>query len=440
MSSTSTPPNRREGFAEHLTHSQLMLSAFTVVLLLAGWSIFVWFGIGTLFAPPTPPTPHPSPIPVGPPSPAPVKPPIPIVKPHAPKEVPYDEAERDLLAGLQRSDITARLQPLQKRLEETQSLNLVWTRRMQDLRTNADGRRLATREIARTIQFLEQVAESVPLDQVRRYLLDIQAVLQDARLPLPSLHEVDLRLSETNTQLSQALLTLQRNQAAVTQLLAQATTPQAQTLQQALDTLTQQDEQELQHAVTMQIELLKKNQAAEQRAALDRQQQLNAELVDAANTLAGLESQTAQTLRAAQDESQVSTQMREAKRAAAIREMERAYPAVRALLTPFTSTGLRQLDESSRLVPTVDSLPLSYAGLLRSGALEDGPKGLEILFRLAQPVDGFGKTNDRPLGAFPELRSEFDVSKPEIVKTLKQAQAFLRAHGTAMVEAKLLSP
>lgn len=330
MSSTSTPPSRPEGFAEHLTHSQLMLSAFTVVLLLAGWSIFVWFGIGTLLAPPTPPIPQPLPTPVGPPSPAPVKPSIPIVKPHAPKkEVPYDEAERDLLAGLQRSDITARLQPLQKRLEETQSLNLVWTRRMQDLRTNADGRRLATREIARTIQFLEQVAASVPLDEVRQDLLDIQAVLQDARLPLPSLHEVVLRLSEANTQLSQALLTLQRNQAAVTQLLAQAATPQAQTLQQALDTLVQQDEQEIQHAVKAQVNALRESHATEQRTAVDRQQELKVALADASNTLAGLESQTVHALRAAQGESQMSAKELEVKRAAAIKDMEQAYPAVR---------------------------------------------------------------------------------------------------------------
>ncbi len=430
---TSTSPNNRRGVAEHLTHSQLMLSAFTVVLLLAGWSIFVWFGIGTLLAPPAPPTPPPSPSPVGPQPPIPVKPPV-------SKEMPYEEVERDLLGTLQRSEITARLLPLQKLLDEAQSLNLGWTRRIQDLRTSADGRRLATVDFARRIRFLEQAAAQIKLDEIRQDLDKIDVQVRDVRGSLPSFHEVDVTVSRASTELTSATATLRQCEMAIKQMLSASPQSQADSLQQVLDSLDQQDSSDIKAMVNSRLEKLKEAQTDAERVAFDRQRQLKADLKNASMALGQQETESAEILRTAQDADKATAKSLADQRAAAKKQLQQDYPAVRTLLTPFTSSGYRQLDASSRLVPTADSLPLSYSGLLRSGALEDTKKGLEALFRIGQQKDGFGATNDRSLGAFPELTSEFDIGKPDIVKKLKQAQSFLRTYGEAMVEAKLLSP
>ncbi len=78
--------------------------------------------------------------------------------------------------------------------------------------------------------------------------------------------------------------------------------------------------------------------------------------------------------------------------------------------------------------------------LLRVGALEDDLKGLEILYYLGR-VDRSNGRSDRPQGSFPDGSIwEFAVQKPEIIRQLKAIQEFLRRHGEAMMDAKLLSP
>ena len=49
--------------------------------------------------------------------------------------------------------------------------------------------------------------------------------------------------------------------------------------------------------------------------------------------------------------------------------------------------------------------------------------------------------NDRPLGSFPRFNSwVIDPNKPESIRELKAIRDFLRRHGEAMVEGKLLAP
>jgi hypothetical protein len=233
----STPPTNR---LDNVKRSSHILTAFTVALLLAGWTIFAWFGLKP-FLSPTQPVPQPPVQPVTVvETPTPVNPPPTKTTTVDPK-VTYAEAEKKLLHDLQRLELGSRLKPLQARWLELQTRHAAWTQRMKGLRTSDEGRRLASTALARQVKFLEWTVQQLSLSEPDRQLLDLQRSLDAFESPTPKLSEWDQRLTALESQLTTADTTIQHCDAALSQLLANATSPHTQTLQQALDSMSETD-------------------------------------------------------------------------------------------------------------------------------------------------------------------------------------------------------
>lgn len=161
-------------------------------------------------------------------------------------------------------------------------------------------------------------------------------------------------------------------------------------------------------------------------------------MLDAKLKLADAEKQARQQIESANRAAEKAEQAREAELAQAIDRMKTAYPAVRDLLIPLTTPGYRQISSANRLDTTADKEPLSYTGLLRKGVLENTDRGIEDLFYLVQPAAAAGR-NDRPMGAFPEYNAVNSIENATTREKVKQAQAFIRLHGNAMVKTGLLA-
>ena len=227
---------------------------------------------------------------------------------------------------------------------------------------------------------------------------------------------------------------------AIDSMLKAAQIQQPNTLAVAIAKLSQTDAQEIEDSVARQIAATEKNHILERQKAENRQTQLKNEVADSLKRLKESEAESKRKLDASIAAIESSAQAIVEKRAEARRKMEEAYPAVRSLLLPFTTPGYKQLNPKNCWEMTVDSKPVSYSGLLRTGMLVDDIKYLKIFFNMSCSYDGIHFFNDRPQGDFPLERSEFDIDNPAILNKLRKAQAFLRTHGEAMVEAKLLSP
>ena len=182
------------------------------------------------------------------------------------------------------------------------------------------------------------------------------------------------------------------------------------------------------------------SQASQIDNAIKQGTSLKSELEQARLRFKRVQQQSIDQTDAIQRSTRQAQQEQSTQAANAIAAMRGAYPAVRELLTPFTTSGYRQPGPSGRLKTTANSQPLSYSGLLRMRALEDSKKGREILFYAVQPSNAFGKLNDRPLGNFPRYGNFNDIDKAEVQQKLKRAQTFLRNHGEAMTETGMLSP
>ncbi|MCA9257939.1 MAG: hypothetical protein KDA61_02010 [Planctomycetales bacterium] len=127
-----------------------------------------------------------------------------------------------------------------------------------------------------------------------------------------------------------------------------------------------------------------------------------------------------------------------AQRAAALAKV---MPEVRSLLAPFITPGYVQPARgrgSYNLETTTEKKPVSLERLKLVGALDDTSKGHFYLLRFGGGRNTSG--NRRPLGSFPNyLGGDISVNVQSVPR-VKRAQALLREHGEALVEAQLLSP
>lgn len=126
-------------------------------------------------------------------------------------------------------------------------------------------------------------------------------------------------------------------------------------------------------------------------------------------------------------------------RAGARKDLEDVLQDIRNQLTPFITPGYTQPKSKYELETTVEKAPVSYAALLRVGALESDQEGLHTLLRIGGSKRP-GYTNDRALGRFPQYLSDLQLNELTVIRDLQFAQRLLREHGQAMVEAGLLSP
>lgn len=116
-------------------------------------------------------------------------------------------------------------------------------------------------------------------------------------------------------------------------------------------------------------------------------------------------------------------------------DYERELPQLKSLLKPFITGGYAQPKSTNEMTFVSDKKPISYSGLRRVGALDEGEDGLEILARIGGSKSD-RPCNDRPLGTFPP----YDLNSSSKAAQIKEAQRLLRGYGLLMVEDRLLSP
>lgn len=412
--------------------SQIVTVLTAAALLLCGWLLFVLFAVG-----PTLglwwPTPTPQPLP----QPAPT--PTPYVN-DVERSDKYASQEQLVLLRMQRTEFESRTAALMTNVVTVEQRIHHWERRIQSLLHSDEGRRLGSS--ARQIRFLlSQVPlTATDLQQLRASIAKVRETFAQAASPLTDLKTSDDQLDAVENRLRSATTKFDVLESALNELLSDSPpAPNGLTLGEALAALETQAEAGIRQAASEKAKEVKGRHDREIGAAQDQRDSLRGRRDVAESDLRRIEIESQQQLKESENQRKEQLRELELKRQAARKQMEEALPEFRDRLSPFISAGHRQLGSFNNAETVVDAVPISYSALLRLGALNDEIKGLELLLTLGGS-DPVRSMNDRPAGAFPKYTSEFDIKKPEIIRELKAIQGFLRQHGEAMVDAKLLAP
>lgn len=416
-----------------ITRSSLVVSSLVVLALMSGWGIFLYLGIGSLI--PSKPQPKPSPDDR-------------ISKPDTTmtgtesgtSEAEYREAERLFVLELQRDELHERLESTRASLELARNISHQFHARKEALQTSDTGRRLATLDAARKVKFLTAFPEQLDLDPFVSQMSQAERLMQSTDQPLSNFGQLVQQLIEIESKFDLHNRQYETAINGLDQLLNEYPVAQTITLEEATAQFESSDARTVPEQVAARIADEQSVLTSQMQTATDRVETLNLQLRQARKRLDAMSEDAQLALESSQRSLLTNEQELSDQKAQDVARMKQAYTAVRALLIPFTTPGFRQQAASGKLEVTSDKQPLSYAGLLRTGALEESDEGLEKLFRMAQTFDGYSKFNDRPQGAFPTLRDHQDIKKADVRAKLKRAQTFLLEHGEAMVEAGLLSP
>lgn len=352
----------------------------------------------------------------------------------------YASQEPAFLLRLQRTEFESRTAKLTALLDMVEPRLQKQQRRIDSLLKNDEGRRLVP--VARQVRFLLAKLQSAAADlqQRREEITAVREAFLQAAVPLTDLDPYDRQLAHTATKLHSVTSFLDLFDSALDELLAEApATATGPTLDEALMALNVPAEDEARRIVSEKERVLRMRHAEAIAAAQEQLDSLRDRLEIAKTELR--QSETEAEKRLSDAKTQQAEQQRELdqKRQAARKRMEQALPDFQSRLSPFITKGYRQVNTRHQFATVIEAQPLSYSALVRVGALNDSAAGLEILLMMGHNHQ-FRGMNDRPSGDFPKYTSEFDIKKPEVIQELKAIQAFLREHGEAMVDAKLLTP
>ena len=411
---------------------QLLMSVVTVGMLMLCWLAFAFMAFGSIWSDHAAPVPTPNSD--ADPQPTPV-----IEKTNEPlppkfSESEYTTAERAMLLKLQRIELDPRLTALKNQLDEIEKQATGWQRRISELMTRSEGRRLAVEDTALRVRFLDATVQTElsRLAGVREWLNDIRQTVSRSRGPLSTYDQIETRVLESGSGIAAVTRIIEQAESMLDQMLSKASDPQDQTLEAFLATLEQQTEQSIKEEVTRRLDALEGAHAAELKAANDNHSTSKTVLEKSEKKLESARKESAERIAESNKSVEAEQATIAARNAELRRKMEAKLPGMRSLLSPFVTPGYRQPQWQSHLEVVPDKSPMSFSALQRVRALEDSKKGMEILLMLAE--------NDRPTGDFPIYQGESDITRPEILETLKVVQEFLRTYGEVMVEANLLSP
>lgn len=444
----STAQGTSSAATENFLVSQIVTVCTAAALLVAGWFIFVFFAVGPTLGFKTDDKPAPQPKVT--PNSTPKRPP-PKVEPLPTAESPpintagslqkYAGQEQLVLLRLQRAEFEFRTANLKTVISNVKQRIQTWKDRAESLADSNEGRRLAAS--AREVRFLlsQKPTTLTELNELLTSVTTVREKFSQTETPVADLKPYGRELADTEAKLSSVMAKFDSLETALDKLLADAKPmPNGPTLHEAFEALDAQTAKDVLLAATEQEEKLKTRFAEEIKTAKEQREKTLTEFKSAQSDWKRIEAESKQQLDEAAN--QRTNQLRELaqQRLAARKRMEEALPEFRERLSVFIKPGYRQPDIETHFVGTIESQPISYSALLRVGALEDDLKGLERLLIMGDTYR-FSERNDRPLGAFPKYTNwEFDVKNPEIIRQLKAIQEFLRRHGEAMMDAKLLSP
>ncbi len=426
--------------------SQIVTVLTAATLLLAGWLIFVFFAVGPTLGfrgeqlPPLKPVDDPNSTGNH----------TPVTRTTTSQTQPIDTAsslqryktqEQIALLNLQQIEFEFRTTTLMTLVATVEQRILKWQRRVESLPDGTEGLRLVSS--AREARFL---LTQKPLDKtdLKRLLTSVNEVRQtfaQAKTPVSNLKAEDDKLAAVEAEFRSAAAKFDALETALDNFSSTARpTPGGPTLREAFAALDAESAKRNLQAATEQKEKLQTRYEGEIETATKDLETLRNKATNAQRELTRIETESKQKL--ADASKQRTDLMRELaqKRLDARKRMEEALPEFRDRLSPFLKSSYRQLDGRGHFVSTIDSLPFSYSALLRVGALEEDQIGLGILYHLGQ-ISRTAWGNDRSQGSFPDGSIwEFASQKPEIIRQLKAIQEFLRRHGEALMEAKLLAP
>ncbi len=429
---------------ENFLVSQIVTIFTAAALLITGWLIFVFFAAGPTLGFQAAPKPSPTPGP-------PVNP-IRITDPSSPifEPRPINTAgssrkdagrEQFVLLSLQRIEFESRTTNLTTIADNVGQRIEKWQRRIESLPHSDEGRRLVSS--AREVRFLltQEVLTKAELVSLRDSIQFVRNQFTRTESPKSDLKTEDDKLANIEARLRFTWAQFDASETALDELQANAKpTSNGPTLRDAFKALDAEADKAVLQEATEQEKELKARFEDEIKTAKQDRDKLRNDAESAQKEWNRIETAAKQKLADAAKQRTEQLQELAQQRLAARKRMEEALPEFRERLLPFLKSAHQQPSFGSHFVVTIDSLPISYSALLRVGALEDDLKGLEILYHLGR-FDRSNGRSDRPQGSFPDGSIwEFAVQKPEIIRQLKAIQEFLRRHGEAMMEAKLLSP
>jgi chromosome segregation ATPase len=442
--SDSNPSSYKKSKADPtygLLASQTVVIIFTVLILFAGWSIFMFYGVGygirkTLFRQDTTET-------VSDPKNSVSKTNASRSKISKSEVATYSEVEAKFIASLQRSELVTRCELLSKKLATAFELRKTWDQRLTELKTSDEGSRLATETLAYKYLHLKQRAPLFlhELEQTTELISKIKQIANKLTLPISDFENVERQLVDAEAHIQSGISQFKTYNDYLSAMLRSATQKQPQSLTQMLQQLNELADKSIQSRVDDMFNKAIATQKAEESSELAKQAIVRKSLVNASKNLESVKETTADRIDKSRKNASAASDHLSAERQAARHAMEQELPSMRSMLSPFLSDGYRQPQSSRSMLATSELTPISYSALIRYGALEDNATGLGILFEYGQANDRyrFG-SNDRPVGTFPQKGPQPDIVSPAVLQQLKAVQSFLRRHGESLVQAKLLAP
>lgn len=303
-------------------------------------------------------------------------------------------------------------------LDECDQEIKLWTESVQPLLENELGKRIAGDE-SLVRQFRVVYGRDRPsaqlVSELRTSLTDLMAPMkaalqddQDVRLPRDELSDEISKLYVEAKTLRDSLREPREQIDSIADV-AKTLSPQAKSLRQAMT--DSQNAERLAESQRMEQETTRaKREAAERLAAAEAKR-----IEDEANAT-------------------IAKQKAEVEHARLVAKAK--TPEVRRLLTPFISKGYMQY--RGGFVRDANEGPMSYKGILDSGALNQTTIGLTRLNTLAADPRGMAIGNDRPglwnYVGYPEGWSKSDQDH------MRKVQDLLRELGPTLVELEMLAP
>ena len=303
-------------------------------------------------------------------------------------------------------------------LDECDQEVKLWTESVQPLLENETGKRIAGDE-SLVRQFRVVYRRDRPSAQLaselRTSLTDLMAPMQaalkddqDVRLPREELSDEISKLYVEAKTLRDSLREPRKQIDSIADV-AKSLPPQAKSLRQAMT--DSQNAERLAETRRMEQETTRATREAAERLAVAEAKRIE----DEANAA-------------------IAKQQAEAEHARLVAKAK--TPEVRRLLTPFISKGYMQY--RGGFVRDANEGPMSYKGILDSGALNQTTIGLTRLNTLAADPRGLAIGNDRPglwnYVGYPEGWSKSDQDH------MRKVQDLLRELGPTLVELEMLAP
>jgi hypothetical protein len=317
-----------------------------------------------------------------------------------------------------------------------------WRLQSEALRTSDDGKRIAADE-AHATAFHALVLQRRPgpdeVKALRTRLEHFQAAVKQGRTdesaPIAPSQSWNAEVEQLERETAEAKNIFEEHNRQLVALLERAESAAAgeSTLQDALNALRRTWDQEELAAVEAAvaqarkegIEKLAKEKAEAQRKA----DEAAAEKVRLAGEIAAQKMRDEIEKMKREEAARLEQVAAERKRAALEARFAKSLPEIRELLKPFISEGLTQPD-GRQFRPGGQKGPVSLAALKRNGMLEPNYESLDKL-RVATTAN---KTNDRPLGSFPDLYNK------NWQTGVQRAQDLLNEFGELLVEKGMLAP